>query len=364
MNKTSSDPDIQPKNAPTASTRHISFMAKVELRQQLYQEAHAMAEYALTNGFNIPTSAISTLERYKIDEDNDGYIDGVRLDLPIEPLVKAHQALTRAIQPAKPRTVLLLDQEKKHKARLSFLGPVSLIRQLMIAGLISLIMFIGLALFAEVNSAGGNIFKSNGLALLLNLLFYISAAGLGASFSALYKANSYITNGTFDPTYQASYWIRFFLGLISGLILAVLISEEAFDAANAEGKFLEDGIVRPLLAILGGFSADLAYTVLNRLVETFESLFRGSTKTLVNNQVSEEINRLDKEMRQKEMKSVGDLICLQQQVNSGDPKAISAAINNILSNMMPLSDITASISDPSQDTKKLDNSPVPPNKSE
>jgi hypothetical protein len=361
MKNTSSALDIQPDNAPTASTRPISFMAKVDLRQQLYQEAHAMAEYALTNGSNIPTSAIITLERYKIDEDNDGYIDGVRLDLPIEPLVKAHEALTRAIQPAKPRTILLLDQEKKNKVRLSFLGPVSLIRQLMIAGLISLIMFIGLVLFPEVNSAGGSIFKSNGLALLLNLLFYISAAGLGASFSALYKANSYITNGTFDPTYQASYWIRFFLGLISGLILAVLVSEEAFDAANAEGKFFEDGIVRPLLAILGGFSADLAYTVLNRLVETFESLFRGSTKTLVNNQVSEEKKKLDKEMRQKEMKSVGDLICLQQQVNSSDPKAISAAINNILRNIMPLSDITASISDPSQHVKKLD-TPAPPNK--
>jgi hypothetical protein len=164
----------------------------------------------------------------------------------------------------------------------------------MIAGLISLMMFIGIALFAEVNSAGGNILQSNGWALLLNLLFYISAARLGASFSRLYKANSYITNGTFDPTYQASYWIRFFLGLISGLIMAVFISEEAFDAANTESKFLEDGIVRPLLAILGGFSADLAYTVLNRLVETFESLFRVSTKTLVDNQVSEEINRLDK----------------------------------------------------------------------
>jgi hypothetical protein len=351
MNNTSSDPDIQPENDLTASTRPISFMAKVELRLQCYQEAHAMAEYALTNGSNIPTSAISTLERYKIDRDNDGYIDGVRLDLPIEPLVKAHEALTRAIEPAKPSTVLLLDQEKKHKARLSFLGPVSLIRQLMIAGLISLIMFIGLVLFPEVDSAGGNILKSDGWALLLNLLFYISAAGLGASFSALYKANSYITNGTFDPTYQASYWIRFFLGLISGLILAVLISEEAFAAANAEGKFLEDGIVRPLLAILGGFSADLTYTVLNRLVETFESLFRGSTKTLVNNQVTEERNKLNEEMRQKEMKSVGDLICLQQQVNSGDPKAITAAINSILRNMMPLSDIAASISDSSQDAK-------------
>ena len=64
------------------------------------------------------------------------------------------------------------------------------------------------------------------------------------------------------------------------------------------------------------------------------------------------------------MKSEGDLIFLQQQVNNGDTKAISAAINNILSNIMPLSQIAASISDPSQDTKKLDNSPVPPNKSE
>jgi hypothetical protein len=58
------------------------------------------------------------------------------------------------------------------------------------------------------------------------------------------------------------------------------------------------------------------------------------------------------------------LICLQQQVNSGDPKAISAAINNILSNMMPLSDITASIIDPSQDTKKLDNPSAPHKKIE
>ena len=353
MNNTSGDADIQPENVPAASASPISFMAKVGLRQQLYQEAHAMAEYALTNGSNIPTSAISTLESYKIDEDNDGYINGVRLDLPIDPLVKAHEALTRAVQPAKPRTILLLDQEKKNKVRLSFLGPVSLIRQLMIAGLISLMTFISIALFPEVDSAGGNILESNGWALLVNLLFYISAAGLGASFSALYKANSYITNGTFDPTYQSSYWIRFFLGLISGLIMAVLISE---DALADEGQFLEDGIVRPLLAILGGFSADLAYTVLNRLVETFESLFSGSTKTLVNNQVSEERNKLDEEVRQKEMKSLGDLIFLQQQVNSGDPKAISAAINNILSNMMPLSNIAVSTSDPSQDTKKLDNS--------
>ncbi|MFC1749824.1 hypothetical protein ACFL2V_13575 [Pseudomonadota bacterium] len=311
------------------------------LREQLYREAHAMAEYALTNGLNISATALSTLERYKVDLTNDGYIDSVRTDLPIDPLIKAHEALTKAIEPAKPRTILLLNHEKKHKGIFSFLGPVALIRQLMVAALISLGLFIGLALFPEVDSKGGNILASNGWHLLLNLLFYISAAGLGASFAALYKANSYITNGTFDPTYQASYWIRFFLGLIAGLILSVLISEEAFKAANAEGKFLEDGIVRPLLAILGGFSADLAYTVLSRLVETFESLFRGSTKTIINNQIGEEKNRLDEDQRQKEMKMVGDLVNLQQQINTGDPRQASAAISSLLGNMMPLSNISA-----------------------
>lgn len=340
------------ENNPATVNTHKAFIDKTDLRTQLFQEAHAMAEYALTNGSSIPASAISTLENYKVDKEYNGYIDGVRTDLPIEPLIKAHVALTKTIQPAKPRTILLLNHEKKHKSKLSFLGPVSLIRQLMIAGLISLSLFIGLSLFPQVNSQGGNILASNGSALLLNLLFYISAAGLGASFAALYKANGYITNGTFDPTHQSSYWIRFFLGLIAGLILAVLVSDEAFVAANADGKFLEDGIVRPLLAILGGFSADLAYTILNRLVETFESLFRGSEKNRIDNQIMEVKNKLDEEQRQKEMKTVADLVSLQQQINTGDPKKSTAAVNEILSNMMPLSSVTSLINNPSTDEEK------------
>lgn len=316
------------------------------LRDQLYREAYAMSEYSLTNGLNTPSTAIATLERYKLDTSNDGCIDSVREDLPIEPLIKAHDALAKTIQPAKPRTILLLNYEKKHKGFFNFLGPVALIRQLMVAAIISLTLFIGLALFPEVDSSGGNIMKQEGFTLLLNLLFYLAAAGLGASFAALYKANSYITNGTFDPTYQASYWIRFFLGLIAGLILAVLISQDAFEKANADGQLLEHGIVRPLLAILGGFSADLAYTVLSRLVETVESLFRGSSKSMVDNQVAEQKNRLDDDQRQKEMKMVGDLVSLQQQISSGDPKQATAAVNELLGSMMPLSSVPTPEVDP------------------
>jgi hypothetical protein len=53
MKNTSSALDIQPDNAPTASTRPrprpTSIMAKVELRQQLYQEANNLLSDLLYN---------------------------------------------------------------------------------------------------------------------------------------------------------------------------------------------------------------------------------------------------------------------------------------------------------------------------
>jgi len=161
----------------------------------------------------------------------------------------------------------------------------------MMASIISLVLFVVFVLSADVSTsvAGGeNILALDGLKLLNNLVFLISAAGLGAGFAALYKANSFITQGTFDPTYHVSYWIRFFLGLIAALVLSVMVSGDALDAHQGSTQadstlyaFLDPGLLRPMLAMLGGFSADLLYTIMNRLVETVESLFRGSTKNFI-----------------------------------------------------------------------------------
>ena len=71
----------------------------------------------------------------------------------------------------------------------------------------------------QVNTAniGQEWLVLSGHVLLYNLLFLIAAAGLGASFQALFQANRYVVAGTFDPKYESSYWIRFVLGLIAGL---------------------------------------------------------------------------------------------------------------------------------------------------
>ena len=310
---------------------------QTNLRYQLYREARAMAEYALANGKTIPESVVRTIDEFTI-QDNAGLSNqiNVRGDLDIGGLLAAHNALTRIVEPAKPNTILLLDIEQGVTSFMKFLGPVSLIRQMMIAAIFSLVLFIGLSLTEEVSHDSGNIMSQDGIELLLNLMFYLAAAGLGASFAALYKANTFIANGTFDPTYHASYWIRFFLGLIAGLILAVMVSEAYFSKHLSEAAFLEKGIVRPLLAMLGGFSADLTHTVLSRLVETIRSLFTGSPK----DKIADEKKALQvdfvSQQNQQQMNMASNLINLQQVINSGaTPDEINQKIDQILKDALP-----------------------------
>jgi len=285
--------------------------AHLQLRQQIYLECRAMAEFALAKGRPVPAEFIATIECF-VDDTVPGSEPSVRTELELSDLVSVHNELSNRLQPATPQTILLLDIEQEAHSWIKFLGPVGLVRQLMIATLVSLAIFVGVVLSPAINDQGGNIFTLNGLPLFLNLLFFLSAAGLGASFSGLYTANKFITAGVFDPTHKASYWIRFLLGLVSGLMLAVLISEEAM----AGHEFLEDGVIRPLLAIVGGFSADLLYTLLNRMVETLKSLFQGSASQQVENETQAVQMRFNNELEKTKMGLQQELVNFQQELDA------------------------------------------------
>ncbi|MDH3973138.1 MAG: hypothetical protein OEV42_02555 [Deltaproteobacteria bacterium] len=312
--------------------------ARLNLRDQLYREARAMAEYALADGNKVPAAALKTIESFTVKDDAGIEEEAkVRKDMEISELVVAHGMLVKIVEPAKPRTILLLDMEQKAKGFFKFLGPVSLIRQMMGAAILSLTFFVMLAMTEAVSEKGGNIMSQFGPDLLLNLLFYLAAAGLGASFAGLYTANSYITKGTFDPTYHASYWIRFFLGLIAGLVLAVMVSEEYFKMnVGGDVDFLEKGIVRPLLAMLGGFSADLTYTILSRLVETFQSLFMGSAKNQITAKEQELKANLAEVQSQQQVSMASNLVNLQQAIGVGaKAEDVKKKINDMIVDVMP-----------------------------
>ena len=327
-------------------------VTQISIREQIFDECRAMAEYCFANGQSVPVEIVRTL-----DEFTGSFHDGATGDDPsdqekleIEPLVDAHRTLADIVKPALPRTILLLNNERNSDSFWHFLGPVAVIRQMMMASTISLIIFVLFALWPEVNTryiatqgAGKNILDLHGTALLINLIFYISAAGLGAGFAALYKANRYITEGTFDPTYHASYWIRFSLGLIAGLVLSVMVSGNALDAhhglpgdANALDTFLDPGLLRPMLAMLGGFSADLLYTILSRLVETVESLFRGSTKNLMDRKQQEADAQIAAGKIHSQLSLAAKLVKLRQELEGEvNPAEIQAKIDKLLTETMP-----------------------------
>ncbi|MCW5212893.1 hypothetical protein VU04_08275, partial [Desulfobulbus sp. TB] len=176
-------------------------------------------------------------------------------------------------------------------------------------------------------------FFTGGIPAAINLLFFLSAAALGASFSALYTANTFITNGTFDPTYSASYWIRLMLGLISGLILPLLVSS---DAVQGGSSFLKPELIGPLLALLGGFSADLFFTFLNRMVETIKSLFTGSAKAMVASKAQEARIKLEGTALRGRMELAGDLLKMQQELGKiSDPEQMQEHLNNMIGSLLP-----------------------------
>ena len=148
---------------------------------QLIDECEAMASYALASGLRVPSSVLETVEGLAgrrpaslVDQDlSDGASAGNGAARPrygpdhFKQLVRAHDQLAQIVAPATPRTLLLLHRESKD-AFWRFLGPVRLVRHMMVMGVVSLVAFIVTALSPHVNTTSGDIFRSSGMSLLVN----------------------------------------------------------------------------------------------------------------------------------------------------------------------------------------------------
>lgn len=197
--------------------------------------------------------------------------------------------------------------------------------------LFTLLVFFYVSLSKNINTVEINIFALSGKKLFYPLLFLILASALGSSFAALYKVNQYIKNLTYDPNQVVSYWIRFLLGIISGLILSIVIEPSVI-----KSSFLVDNMVRPLLAILGGFSADLFYTFLNRVVDTMKSLFEGSTKEIIDNQTQAINIKSTRDALNNKIIISSQLMELQKKIStSKDPELFKQTMDKLWESLLP-----------------------------
>ncbi len=295
------------------------------LRVQLLTECEAMAGYGLSNGIEVEPSTIGSFNKLAAMDKAAGLPDEA-----MKELAGIHQTLAKAVYPAIPRTIVLLDEQRRNHPFLYFLGPVPLIRRLSAAAIGFLLLLLMVSLDPDVNVENINLglLSSSNHQLFMNQVFLLCAAGLGASFSAVFKANDFIAKTTYDPCHDSSYWSRIILGLISGIIIVELLPSSLFD----EGTMKSFG--KPSLAMLGGFSASVVYRMLQRLVESMETLVKGSGSDNQEKQRALQQVKASEQRTQLNADTAARLVSLQKDVEGLNGAEASKKINGIVKDLL------------------------------
>ncbi|MEQ6903081.1 hypothetical protein [Nocardioides sp. YIM 152588] len=258
------------------------------LQESLWRECHAMAQYALERGRTPPADDLEILRAVR---DKVSVAGRVRESLTADEfrrLVESHKKLAADVAPAMPKTLAILyfgpsgprvgAMDEVSPDWLSQLGQVRLVRTLLGLAIILLPLFIALALAVGTRlEFRDGLFAGDVISRAQTACYLVVASALGATFASLHKARRYIENLSYDDQYESSYWVRFVQGLLAGLILAVLFSptvDSMNTSAQTSTTVFRLGV--PLLALVGGFSSDLVYRLLRRVIDAIETLFQGT----------------------------------------------------------------------------------------
>lgn len=250
-----------------------------DLIKIIINELRSMISFSLSTGKSVGPSYILNLK--SIDE-----LDSLNdiTDAQIRKASIHHNSMSKLIYPALPQNVLYLDQQNtKYEARKkgSFEPKFPIIRKLIIFGIISVagLIICGYSELVNIHSMDHNVLSSNGFPFLLNLFFLSCASAIGATFMLLSTVKSKFSSGLYHPDMDSGYWITVVLGIIGGIIITELIP---ISSTGTEDGMLDDKL---LLALLSGFSSQLVYNVLNKLINAVESLINGGAEVSRANEI-------------------------------------------------------------------------------
>ena len=187
------------------------------LREQVLHECIAMTRYALASGMAVLPALVNTIENARF----------APADKPMDmtAITRAHDQSAKLVAPATPRALLVMGDEHESSSRLSWAGSVGLVRRMMGAAVISVLVFVALSITSYTSFDPHHALASTGgtWGLLADEVFWMAAAGIGASFALLRQVNDFIVARTYDPKYEPTYWIKFLLGVMAGFILAAIL---------------------------------------------------------------------------------------------------------------------------------------------
>jgi hypothetical protein len=296
------------------------------LREQLIRESCSMVRHLVTNGVRVPAQLVNATDQMETAAAQGRDVDVVTL-------AATHERLSRLVAPAKPGTLYLLDYGFHERGVSTTLGPVKVVRDLVRVAIGCVIVFIVLSVIQMVDADRlvdlfGRQFVV--LEIILERIFWLAAAGIGASFAMLFQLNDQIVARTYDPDEAPSVWIKFFLGLVAGFILVALVPLDNGPESQATV------LVPPTVALLGGFSASAVYRILTRMVEALESIFSGGAQAQVAAAERAAVMRATDETAQARVALAGKMVELQQQVAAGAPAhQVAEHLREMTASLMP-----------------------------
>lgn len=325
------------------------------LREQMLQECEVLTRYALASGMTVPASAINAIEAARFAPADQ--------PLDVTPLVKAHEQLSRLVAPATPRALLIMGDEQSAASRLAWMGSVGFVRRMMGAAVISVVVFFVLSATPFTTTGEAKSFSNGqGWDVVFNQLFWMSAAGIGASFALLRQVNEYIVARNYDPKYEPTYWIKFLLGVMAGFIMATLLPD-AIGSQTEGASSTATALGVPTLAMLGGFSASAVYRILSKIVESIENVFRNSPREEAAQREKAAQIKAGEDISHMRMNVASQIVALQQELTSGkDPAQLSETLRNVLGTLMPSAALDpappAAPAAPATPTVSLPNTPI------
>lgn len=292
------------------------------LADQLVSESCSMVRHLVGKGLRAPAALVQAAAGFESARAAGQPIDVARV-------ASVHEKLARLVAPASPSTLFLLDRTYHKPLRFGSLGPVSVVRQVMMFSMACVLAFIAFSMFhlSFLGGSGADAAVKPGLHALTEYMFWLASAGVGASFAILFQINESITNGTFDPDEAPAYWIKTFLGVVAGFILVAMVPTDGIDSAQARV------LAKPTIALLGGFSAQAVYRILNRLVETLEDLFSGGQKEQAAMRERSAAARANEEAAQARLAVAGKLVQLQRRMAAGED--VGAQVQQLIDGLVP-----------------------------
>lgn len=257
-----------------------------------FDKCKLMANYAVENGLALPPNTLDILSDLeskiytdKIKNSEEASTNSIN-DVDESELERLQTQLVDIVYPATPVTIEYTEPKVNLVFPCRLIWPlrrfikyvphekntIPVIKTIWWANVVSLLLFVAsfyvYSLFPETQYE------------IIHLVF---AASLGSCYYALYTANKYFVYRTFDPKYQAFYYNRIILGIISGVILANVI--DLSGTTNSTGAITK--LSSSVLALIGGYSAEAVHRILKRLIAMVNALVRGEAEEVIKSKENE-----------------------------------------------------------------------------